>query len=441
MLDFFGESRYSVAIGMKKIEWIFWTALRHLVPRRREKGQLAFILSVAGTALGVLTLVTVISVMNGFQQGFISNLNEISSFHIRLLPPEGVTTLPEEVTTYRETVTAVRFADTDTMIQAEFSSPRGARLRAVEPDIFERDTGLMERIALVSGQFDLSSTGGILLAVEQARHLRVVPGDTVSVMALIRDPSGRLSPRSVDLTVRGVFKSGYYEIDDTFCYVSLSDGVELFGLDRPFWGIKIRNLFGDGRYGRKMARLLPEGWTISTWRDYNTSFFSALLAEKILMMLVVGMVFLLVVVMLYQFLKRSVIDRTEELAILKAMGGSPAGIRLIYLIQGFVISFSGGIAGLVMGLLVSLNINAVFGFVEAVVNGVLGVLGKLIPGLSADFSIYSSAYFYLSEVPVKVLPEDLVVIVLLPVAFSVLAAFAASGRVAQIRPAEVLRNE
>jgi lipoprotein-releasing system permease protein len=426
---------------MKKLYWIFWTAFRHLLPRRREKGQAAFLFSVAGIALGVMTLVTVISVMNGFQQGFIGNLNEISSFHVRISPPAGETVLPDGVLPPKDTVAVVRFADARTIIQAEFASPRGAQIRAVETDIFARDAGLMERLTLVSGDWDLSGTGGILLATEQARHLRVLPGDTVSVMALVRDPSGRLSPRSVDFNVRGIFKSGYYEIDDSLGYISLTDGETLLGLTEPLWGIKIRNLTGDARYGRQVSRKLPDGWSVTSWRDYNRSFFSALLAEKIMMIAVVGLVFVVVAVNLFQSLKRSVIERMEELAILKAMGGAPAGIRSIYLIQGLVISAAGGLAGTLSGILVAGNINRIFGAVETVVNGLLKILSVLIPGMSADFSIYSSAYFYLTEVPVKIMGGDLAAIFILPVAFSVLAALLASGRVSSIRPAEVLRYE
>jgi lipoprotein-releasing system permease protein len=179
-----------------------------------------------------------------------------------------------------------------------------------------------------------------------------------------------------------------------------------------------------------------------SWRAFNRSIFGALRLEKTLMMLLVGLIFVVVGGNIYQSLRRSVVERTEEIAVLKALGAPPASIRTVFTLEGLLIGVLGGVIGVTLGLLVSENVNGVFALAEWTVNAVTGAL-QLLGGAIGEgrFTIFSPAYFYITEVPTRAVLWETVGIFLFAMVSATAAAYFASFRVARIKPAEVLRNE
>ncbi|MFW6293229.1 MAG: FtsX-like permease family protein [Spirochaetota bacterium] len=167
-----------------------------------------------------------------------------------------------------------------------------------------------------------------------------------------------------------------------------------------------------------------------------------------MMMLLIGLIFVVVAVNIYQSLRRSVAERTEEIGVLKAIGAPPLPLQFVFVLEGLWIGLAGGLLGLVLGLLVSMNINELFGLTEILVNA-LAYAGQWIVGLvtgagaggAGGFSIFSPAYFYLDEVPAVVVPVEVVAIVMFAILSSTIAAWVASRRVSSIAPAAVLRYE
>ena len=153
------------------------------------------------------------------------------------------------------------------------------------------------------------------------------------------------------------------------------------------------------------------------------------------MFLVVSLVFLVVAVNIFHSMKRSVSERMEEVALLKSIGAVPGEIIMIFLLEGLLISLVGVLAGMVLGLILSFNINGLFEVVERVVNGLLGLFN------GSGISIYSSRTFYLVNVPVLIMESDLVFVGAAAVIFSLWGAWAAASPVARINPAEVLNIE
>ncbi|HRY73912.1 MAG TPA: ABC transporter permease, partial [Spirochaetia bacterium] len=173
----------------------------------------------------------------------------------------------------------------------------------------------------------------------------------------------------------------------------------------------------------------------------NRSFFGALRTEKTVMMLLVGLIFAVVGVNIYHAMRRSVAERMEDIALLKAVGGGAEEIRSAFVLDGLAIGGGGALAGLLLGLLVAVNVNEVFGLVEAAANAAAALWSRL-SGLSGgDFRVFSPQYFYLMEVPVRVLFPETLFVVAAAVASAAAAAGAAASRVASLEPAEVLRYE
>jgi len=168
----------------------------------------------------------------------------------------------------------------------------------------------------------------------------------------------------------------------------------------------------------------------------------------VVMMLLVGLIFVVVGVNIYQSLRRSVVERTEEIGVLKALGAGPRPLQTVFVVEGLWIGLSGALIGTMLGLLITANINEVFRLVEIVINGVLGAANWIAMTLQPEsavvtgqFTIFSPAYFYLEEVPCRVYLGEAIGVFLFAVASAAVAAHFASRRVSAITPAEVLRFE
>jgi lipoprotein-releasing system permease protein len=161
------------------------------------------------------------------------------------------------------------------------------------------------------------------------------------------------------------------------------------------------------------------------------------------MMLLLGLIFVVVGVNIYQSLKRRIVERTEEIGILKALGARPESVQAVFVLEGLLIGIVGATIGTLLGLLVSENVNETFQVAEALVNGVGRMFQWVMQsvGSGRHFALFSPTYFYLDEVPSRVLFPEVLGIFLFAVLSSTLAAYVASVRTARIRPAAVFRFE
>ncbi len=427
-----------------KARWVFFVSARYLRTKRREKGHTAGLLSVVGIAAGVMTLIAVLAVMNGFQLGTIEDILEIGSFHLQVDAPDaraGAAVL-EGLPGVRA---AIPYAETHGLAYGHFPDPLAMLIRAVPSDLFDADQRLAVRMEIVSGRWDLDD-GGIVLGLELARRLGARVGDTIDVVGF----SGAFSavaPAATTLPVTGVFRSGFLEYDGGWGFVGPGAAADALGLSPPARvGVKLEDRFRDRAVARRVETLLPES-SVETWREYNRAIFGALRLEKTMMMLLIGLIFIVVAVNIYQSLRRSVVERTEEIAVLKALGSTPLRLQTVFVLEGLWIGLLGGGVGLVLGLAVARNINALFAAAEVVVNA-LAFAGEWLVALigggrpaPGSFSIFSPAYFYLEEVPAVLVPVEVAAIVGFAVLSSTVAAYAASRRVSLISPAGILRYE
>jgi len=432
----------------RAVRWVAFIAGRHFRTRRREKGHTASILSVTGIAVGVMTLVTVLAVMNGFQLTAIQDILEINSYHLRLYDlDEQQSELLEGGRLPTGVSAVVPFSDIETIARGHFERPRGVLLRAVPPDVLQRDRGLHGRIEMVQGAFALDRPGSVVIGVELARAMGVRVGDTVWFANLGGNRLDWRSPHESALTVTGILRTGTLEFDRSWGYVSLAEASRSFDVrQQPVWGVKLHDRFADQRVGARLrVELGLEPEQLESWRSYNRAIFSALRVEKTMLMVLVGLIFLVVGVNIFQSLRRSVIERTEEIATLKALGAPPQSLQAVFIVEGVMIGFAGATIGTVLGLLVSQNINTAFAIAEVAVLTLQDLIGALLRPLgiliSGEFSLFSPQHFYIDQVPAEVLFPETLGVFMFALASAVVAALAASRRAARIAPAEVLRYE
>ena len=442
---------------MKGGRWIGFVAARY-VSRSRGNSP-STVLSVLGIATGVLALTVIIAVMNGFQLGFIESILEISSYHVRVegLPPDAGSSLAGRLGSANSVLSVLPFREINVLVRRN-TSTRGALVRGVPPDALERDPGLAAKLEMEDGFFDLDDPRNIVIGTELARHLSVWAGDEISLLSI----TGGIGSEGGDLSYRvsGIFRSGFYEYDLGWAYINIDTAAELSAAASesqeapaaPALGIKLKNRWQDRRAMDEIRKALAlsgmeeNGVTVESWRDYNRAFFSALRTEKLMMFILVGLIFIVVGLNIFQAQRRTVLERREEVGLLRALGASEIEARLVFVWDGFIIGFAGAGIGLVLGLLVAFHIPAFFSFLEATVNFLINIVNLVIERLGGDagareFSVFSPRIFYIKEIPSRVIPLEAVLIFMFGFLSALLAAWFASGKVSGARPAEVLRYE
>ena len=430
------------------MKWMLFVAGRYFMTRRKNRGLAPSILSILGISLGVLTLITVLGVMNGFQLGFIEDILGIRSYHLRIALDE--TDDPAEAARKVRSIGGVAavtwFADTQTIIQSRFSKPAVAAVRAISEGAAVEDPSLVEQMGIVDGTFSLGGRR-IVLGRELARSLSVSTGETVSLMATAGDSFNLFRPSRIDFTVSGIFASGYFDIDRSMAFIGSSDATsELVLPGSVILGIKLTDRFRDRQAVSALSPLgIASSGEIESWRTYNSSFFGALRTEKLLMMVLVGLIFVVTGANIHHSLRRSVFERTEEIGVLRSLGASPGALRTIFVTDGALIGLIGGIIGLAAGLLVTSNIDAVFVVTERVVNFAISLVNAIASPFSrrasSGFSLFSPAYFYLEEIGARVILREAILVLWFAFSSSTAAAYAASSRVSRIDPSKVLRYE
>ena len=441
-----------------KLRWIWYVASRYIFRGRGNSP--SAVLAILGIATGVLSLIVILAVMNGFQLGFIESILEISSYHLRLegFQPERTTEALDVVRTIPGINAALPFREFQALIRGNREGQQAVVIRGVPSDAYDFDSGMISRLGFESGAFDLSDPHSVLLGSELARRTGIKLGDEIILYSIHSILSGGETDTDdgpgdsagiASFTVTGIFRTGFYEYDTGWGFVNIDSAAD-FSREAPVVGIKLYNRFQD-RAARELVEnsilALPgfENTRFSSWRDYNKSFFGALRTEKLFMFILVGLIFIVVGLNIYQAQRRAVLERREEIGLLRAIGGGERAVRFVFVCDGAFIGFTGSAAGLVIGLLIASHIPVFFSVLEGIVNFFIQVLNIAAEfmgfGATDDFSVFSPAVFYLKEIPSRIIPGEVVLVCIFGFLSALLAAWYASGKVSRIRPAEVLRYE
>jgi ABC-type transport system, involved in lipoprotein release, permease component len=431
--------------------WALTVARRWFAARRESGGSASSFLAAIGIGIGVAALIVVLGVMNGFQMGFIDSILKVSSFHVRVQgaagdEAAGGETLAAELGALPGVRSVVPFAETRCLLASDDGRTFPLLLRALPLDAEARDPEMMQALGIQSADGRWKPGKGIVIGAELARYLRISEGAEAELLIVSAGGEEGVEAKPVRMRIDGTFRSGYYDFDFGMAIASIPAAAKAFPADKPenlVYGVKLKDRYADAAFiSRLEAALGLSGDRIEGWRDYNRVFFGALRMEKSVMMLLVGLIFLVVGVNIFHGMRRAVAERSEDIAVLRAMGASSEEIEGVFVIDGLAIGSGGALAGLALGLAIAINVNQVFALVEGIVNGASFILSRIAGGFGGgDFKVFSPQYFYLMEVPVRVLFPETLLIVAAAIACAAVAALAASRRVADLAPAEVLHYE
>lgn len=404
--------------------------LRYLRAKRRN-GFISFIslASVLGIVIGVMALITTISVMNGFQAELRSRiLGTVAHATIEGLNGE-LADWPRAVKLAREdarVLGAAPYVQTETLLQAQ--NRQGALLRGVLPELEGRVTELPRK--MVKGQFNSLKPGAfqIILGSELAAALNVRVGDSVNayISESVATPFGSM-PRAKRFTVSGIFTVGAQEYDYGLALIHMSDAQALLrmGSDTSGVRLKLADIWQAWPVARDLANRMEGIYDVRDWTRDHANFFRALKVEKTVMFILLSLVVAIAAFNLVSSQVMLVQDKQADIAILRTLGMSPKQVMQVFMVQGLVIGLVGVSIGTVLGILLSLNLSVLVRFVE---------------NLSGSELMPADVY-YISGVPTQVNPSDVLIIVFVSIVMCILATLYPAWRASKTKPVEALRYE
>lgn len=399
---------------------------------RRKDGFMSFIsgISVASIALGVMALIIVLSVMNGFQK-------EVRDRMLSVLSHAEVYNLAGSVGNWQDTLGTLKAAESRIVAGAPFVSGQallsagagvqGAMVRGIDPAAEPSVSDIPSAVRMGSVDNLKAGSFGIILGRDLARQLRVGPGDKVKLIVSKGNvtPAGFV-PRMKQMTVMGLVDSGHYEFDSTLCVMNVTDAATLF---RTGGATGIRLKLSDMNEApavvRSIRQHLPSGWYATDWTMQNRTWFAAVQVEKTMMSIILFLIVLVGAFGLVSTLVMTVTEKQSDIAILRTLGASSGSIMRIFMIQGSIVGFTGVAVGVSLGLLIACNLDVIVPFIE----GILGV--EFLP----------KEIYFISSMPSDPRASDIVPIAVLSFAMSLIATLYPSWRAARTRPAEALRYE
>ncbi len=431
-----------------RLAWMLFVSRRFARVDRQGRSALTSYLSALGIAFGVMTLIVVMAVMNGFQLGYIESILEISSYHIRANVVDAKTGQSfYNVASENEKIRLVSpFYEEQALVVGRNSRQQAAMLRFVQGDIMQHDKEFASQLTLIAGTFDVGKNKTVIGST-LARTLGVRIGDTIDILAMSGSSEVDLFSESRIYEVSGIFASDYAEINSTFMFFSLETAQEVLGeFSIPQYGIKLYNAESDYVALAELHEIATEqnienDIRFESWRSYNRAFFGALRVEKILLMLLVFMIFIVVGVNIFNSMRRMVFERREEIAVLTALGSTSLNIQSIFILRGLIIGLTGALSGLILGVFVSLNMDVVFVGISKIVYYFQYAFVMIVNSENAYLVTENPMFSFYARIPTRMDVVETTLITLFGLFSALSASWVASRRILKLFAAEVLRYE
>ena len=426
--------------------WIHFVSKRFSTVDNKGKSAVTTRLSSLGICFGVMTLIVVLSVMNGFQAQFIDSIIELSSYHVQVTDVEDEN-IRNDISSYltnsvmnKNVVSFIEFKEAQSLMTDKYGKESAAIIRAVPKDVLIRDAGFEKEMGMVSGSFDIEDDNSIILGVRLAKALGVRVGNTVNLFALSGSGDTQLISNNRTFTVKGIFSCGYADINASFAFINLSSAEKYFGSEKLVYGIKLKNQNSDRTFQKEFEKSFPNAKT-SVWRDYNRSFFGALRVEKNMLFLLVVMIFIVVAINIYNSMRKLVFERRIEISTLASLGADNNSIQNIFVYRSFMIALKGALPGLLLGLLLSHNIRTVF-VVLAKIEYWFTYLYVLITNSSAREFIHENTMWYVyANITARIIPGEVIFITAFGILSCVIASYMATKSVLKMKISEVFHEE
>ena len=401
-------------------------SIRYLRAKRKQAFiSVITVISVLGVMIGVMALVVVLSVMNGFRADLMSKILGVKS-HLLVLSYKGAFNdhkrVAGRVGQVEGAVATTPFIHSQVMVNRS-GNVSGAILRGIQPETAGNVLNIERMIkdgSLSSLESSWDGLPTIIIGNELSKQLGAYPGDVLNMIS----PEGKLTPmgrvpNSQKYKVTAVFDSGMYEYDASMVFVSLKEAQAFLGFGDRVSGleVKVKDVYKSDKVGLKIQNALGKPYWTKDWKVMNKSLFSALKLEKFAMFVILTMIVLVGALNIISTLVMVVMEKTRDVAILRAMGASAKSIMTIFMVQGLLVGLVGTLAGLASGL------------------GICHLLARY------KFISLPSDVYYITTLPVRVEFWDVCLVSLSAVVISFLATIYPSWHASKLNPVEAIRYE
>ena len=439
-------------------------AYRVLFPRTGKKSNARRSLTGAFLciAISLVPLVMILTVSNGMIKGMTSRMIGLSSSHLSVIlhpdieesqSPQNLVKLSEKMNEI-DGVTKV-FPEIQSIGLAAGKKIRtGAAIRAVENDIFSKNTAfssLFEIVESVSGikkasDIRLEEGKNAVIGKKIAESLELHAGDEFRLITTRILPSNKIVPKITKFRISAIVSSGYQELDALWVFIPLDTGFSILPLrsSQTMIGIETEDAFSIelDKISSKIENLAPAFTRVYRWDEINASQYENFSSTQIMLLFIMLLIVLVASVNISSALVMLVMERKKEIAILKSLGASPSGITFSFLITGMSTGFMGILAGIPAGLLCAVNFDLILGWIENILTFVKKA-AFLVTG--HDISEVSRLHildpaFYLQNIPLSIPLGQITIIACGTLVLSLLASAIPAIKAGQEKPIESLKK-
>lgn len=418
----------------------FFIAIRYLWGRAHEGGRYLRG-AAAGIAVSLIPIIVTLIVADGMIRGILDRYLELGTGHIQVYDMFN----ESENGDFDLSDTLIKIMEVDGVkgvwpeqrgmgVLAGRSGRTGVTVRAVEPSFWDHPRG-ENFLRIIEGSNKPVSSRDIVLGETLALTIGAEAGDTVRLMTLRYNDSGRMSPRTASFTVSGIVSCGYNELDAVWCVIS-ADGGERILPERTSTNfiIKIDDPFRNAYdFRHELISKLGNSYSALTWMDLLRSQHSSYETTRQLLLFIMALIVIVAAVNVSSATSMLALERQRDIAVLKVTGSSVTGIKDIFLFGGFLTGLFGAVTGILLGLLIGVNINFIIRSLEKLLSFFSGLFN------GGEVKILDPG-FYLETIPIIIDWGAVLLIGFFTVTCSVLASWIPARRAGKLKPMELLRK-
>lgn len=409
-----------------------WMVGRRYLRAKQKNSFVSFIslVSIIGIALGVAALITVLSVMNGFQSEIRKKIIGVTA-HMQLIDASGHLANWQDIVNKAKSNKHILFyapyVDGQALVSFE-NNVSGVMVRGVNPSLEKNVENINNNIEM--GHYNSLKAGkyNVIIGKDLARILGVGLNDKITLIT----PDGQITPagmipRLKRFTVTGIFNTHMYEYDSSLVLIDLHDAQVLFKMGDSVSGVRLKvdDVMQTQQIKQALGEIMSDNVLVSDWIDQHKNYFAAVDLEKKMMFVILTLIVAVAAFNLVSTLVMTVNDKKSDIAILRTMGASRSSIMKIFILQGGMSGIIGTVSGTILGLLLATYIGDIVHFVEVITGA------KLVSG-----DVYLIDYL-----PSKIFARDVISIFVISILLSILATIYPSKNAANTDPAEALRYE
>jgi len=413
--------------------------------------------SILGIALSLIPVIVVLEAASGMIEGITARFIEFDTFHFQAqifadLNKKETDSILKDIKAVPE-VTSVIVERQGLGLIFSGSKKDIVNVRAVPANLYTTDPGFRKYFKLTEGSFGLDQKKSVIVGRPLARELGLTVGDTLKILTYNseqRDGSLRVVPRPNRLKIVGIYTIGYEELDKAAVFVSSETGKHMlaFNQSEEYLKIKVTDPFKHYRVlGKKIQASMqnnPNIGSVNSWYAMKENHYKAYETTKWLLLFIMMLIVVVAAVNISSSMVMVVMDKIQEIGILKSMGAGPGTVTLSFTIVGFVSGFIGTIVGSLIGLLIAVNINEVISGIEAVINYSLVFIGIIIRPFAGtqhfDHIYLLNPEFYLEKIPIRLEFNYMAIIGFSTLLLSVCFSYFPARMAGKIKPLEVIRK-